>query len=317
VAIKKVRNAFDDTTDAKRILREIRLMRSLDHPCVLGLYDLVRPSSLEHFNDVYIVTTRMDQDLQSIVFSKTPLSEDQTQWIIYQCLAGLNYLHSAGVAHRDLKPANLLIDLESCDVKICDFGLSRVIEEDGPYGAAAEAQTLYVVTRWYRAPEVLLGYTHYDNGIDLWSLGCIFGELLHRRPLLNGENFVNQLEKINDFVGTPPPEDLWYVTNEKARNFMLNVLPKRRGVDMAAKFPEASPEALDLVKKLLDMNPKSRLDTASALNHPYLAAVREAAEYECRAPLTVNTDDIEALELTESNLKRMMFQEIMHFHDKR
>lgn len=318
VAIKKVRNAFDDTTDAKRILREIRLMRSLKHQCVLGLYDLVRPSSLEHFNDVYIVTTRMDQDLQSIVFSKTPLSEDQTQWIIYQCLAGLNYLHSAGVAHRDLKPANLLIDLESCDVKICDFGLSRIIEEDGPDGAAsAEGQTLYVVTRWYRAPEVLLGYTHYDNGIDLWSLGCIFGELLHRRPLLNGDNFVNQLEKINDFLGTPPEEDLWYVTNEKARNFMMNVLPKRRGVDMSAKFPGASPQAIDLIKNLLAVNPKKRFDTAAALNHPFLAPVREAEEYEHKSHTTVDTDDIEALELTESNLKRMMFQEIMHFHDKR
>lgn len=150
VAIKKVRNAFDDKTDAKRILREIRLMRSLSHPNVLSLHDLIRPSSLEHFNDVYIVTTRMDQDLQSIVFSKTPLSEDQTQWILYQCLAGLKYLHSAGVVHRDLKPANLLIDLESCDVKICDFGLSRIIE-DAEAGAAdgSEGQTLYVVTRWY------------------------------------------------------------------------------------------------------------------------------------------------------------------------
>jgi len=203
VAVKKVKSAFDDTTDAKRILREIRLMRSLNHPCVLGLYDLIRPAALEHFNDVYIVTQRMDQDLQSIVFSKTPLSEDQTQWILYQCLAGLKYLHSAGVAHRDLKPANLLIDLESCDVKICDFGLSRIIEEDSGSAVSGEAQTLYVVTRWYRAPEVLLGYTNYDHLIDLWSVGCIFGELLYRRPLLNGENFVNQLEKINDFLGTP------------------------------------------------------------------------------------------------------------------
>lgn len=202
-------------------------------------------------------------------------------------------------------------------MKICDFGLSRIIEEDGPEGASAEGQTLYVVTRWYRAPEVLLGYTHYDMGIDLWSLGCIFGELLYRRPLLNGDNFVNQLEKINDFLGTPPEEDLWYVTNEKARNFMLNVLPKRRGVDMSAKFPGAAPEALDLIKKLLAVDPKKRLDTKAALNHPYLAPVREAEDYEKVSSETVDTDDIEALELTEPNLKRMMFQEIMHFHDNK
>lgn len=81
----------------------------------------------------------------------------------YQCLAGIKYLHSAGVVHRDLKPANLLIDLESCDVKICDFGLSRIIEEEGQNANAAAGSTLYVVTRWYRAPEVLLGYTHYDK----------------------------------------------------------------------------------------------------------------------------------------------------------
>ena len=230
---------------------------------------------------------------------------------------------------------------------ICDFGLSRIIEEDSEDGADAGGQTLYVVTRWYRAPEVLLGYTHYDSGIDLWSLGCIFGELLYRRPLLNGENFVNQLEKINDFIGTPSPDDLWYdallaaagmpfflfkfrvsvlsdalapslsryVTNEKARNFMMNVLPKKPGVDMAAKFPGASPEALDLLKELLRVDPKKRINSAGALAHPYLASVREAAEYEVVAEGPVDLDDIEVMELTEINLKRMMFQEIVHFHE--
>ncbi len=122
-------------------------------------------------------------------------------------MAGLKYLHSAGVVHRDLKPANLLIDLESCDVKICDFGLSRIIDDDPAEGA--EGQTLYVVTRWYRAPEILLGYQHYDSAIDLWAMGTILGELLYRRPLLNGENFVNQLEKINELLGTPSEEDIW------------------------------------------------------------------------------------------------------------
>lgn len=317
VAIKKVKKAFEDTTDAKRILREIRLMRSFDHPNVLSLYDLVRPPSLDHFDDVYIVTSRMDQDLQSIVFSKTPLSEDQTQWILYQCLAGLKYLHSAGVVHRDLKPANLLIDLESCDVKICDFGLSRVVAEETEEDMEGD-NTLYVVTRWYRSPEVLLGYTHYDKLVDLWSLGCIFGELMHRRPLLDGSNFVNQLEKINDFLGTPPLEDLWFVTNEKALNFMQNVLPKKRGVDLAAKFgPAASPAALDLLRAMLTVDPKKRIDANGALAHPYLADVREAEKHEVEAKGgVVDADDIEAMELTEQNLKRMMFQEIVHFHEK-
>ena len=164
---------------------------------------------------------------------------------------------------------------------------------------------------------MLLGYTHYDSGIDLWSLGCIFGELLYRRPLLNGDNFVNQLERINDFLGTPTPDDIWYVTNEKARNFMMNVLPKRPGADMAAKFPGASESALSLLKSLLTVDPRKRTTAAAALEHPYLAGVREAVDYEAVAGFTVDTDDIETMELTQLNLKRMMFQEIMRFHESK
>ena len=111
--------------DAKRILREIRLMRQFSHPNIIKLYDMITPASVEDFEDVYILTELMSTDMQQIIFSKTPLSEDQQQWIMYQCLCGLNYMHSAGVLHRDLKPANLLIDTETCDVRICDFGLSR------------------------------------------------------------------------------------------------------------------------------------------------------------------------------------------------
>jgi tRNA A-37 threonylcarbamoyl transferase component Bud32 len=125
VAIKKVARAFDDLIDAKRILREVRLMRTFSHPNILGLYDLIRPSSLEHFEDVYIISLKKSSDMQRIIFSDTPLSEDQQQWIMYQCLCGIKYMHSAGVLHRDLKPSNLLVDTETCDVQICDFGLSR------------------------------------------------------------------------------------------------------------------------------------------------------------------------------------------------
>ena len=127
VAIKKVGNAFEDLIDAKRILREIRLMRTFDHPNVLALYDLIRPWSLEHFDDVYIISEKRSSDMQRIIFSEATLSEDQKQWIMYQCLCGLKYMHSAGVLHRDLKPSNLLVDTDTCDVQICDFGLSRSV----------------------------------------------------------------------------------------------------------------------------------------------------------------------------------------------
>lgn len=139
---------------------------------------------------------------------------------------------------------------------------------------------------------------------------------MHRRPLLNGDNFVNQLEKINDFLGTPAQEDLWFVTNEKALNFMTNVLPKKRGVDMSVKFPGASPDCLSLMLGLLTVDPRKRLDANKALEHPFLASVREAPNYELDAGFQVDADDIEAMELTDVNLKRMMFQEIMHFHEK-
>ena len=168
VAIKKVANVFEDAVDAKRILREVRLMRNWNHPCVLGLYDIVEPSHSADFEDLYIVTPLSTTDLSRVIYSKTALSSDQQLYLFYQTLCGVHYINSAGVIHRDLKPANLLVDVKTCGLKVCDFGLSRCLSHEGAaltdgyieapaVDGGANNFTEYVVTRWYRAPEVAPG----------------------------------------------------------------------------------------------------------------------------------------------------------------
>jgi len=261
--------------------------------------------------------------MHQILFSKTPLNEDQQQWIMYQCLCGIKYMHSAGVLHRDLKPSNLLVDTDTCDIRICDFGLSRgelkkiqgelddnVAEEEG----AEQQMTEYVVTRWYRAPEIMLGYHHYDNSIDMWSMGCIFGELLGRKPLLPGSDYIDQLKLIVKLLGTPNESDLWYVSNKNAQNFMMH-LPRQSVADFHTMFPNASDDALDLLSKMLTIDPAKRMKVGEALDHPYLRNVREPDRLERPANYQVDVEDVETLPLNRTNLQRMMFEEIRLFHE--
>ena len=143
VAIKKITNAFENAVDAKRTLREIKLLRHLKHENVIRIVDVVAPPALEEFTDVYVMYELMDTDLHQIIRSNQPLSDDHCQYFVYQLLRGLKYIHSANVLHRDLKPSNLLLNA-NCDMKICDFGLARTNKEDENF------MTEYVVTRWYR-----------------------------------------------------------------------------------------------------------------------------------------------------------------------
>ncbi len=131
VAVKKVPNAFDDLIDAKRILREIKLLSFFDHENIISLLDVPRPPSKTGYNDIYIVTDLMETDLHRVIYSKQDLSDDHIQYFVYQILRGLLYMHSANVAHRDLKPSNILVN-KNCDLKICDLGLGRggIKEED-------------------------------------------------------------------------------------------------------------------------------------------------------------------------------------------
>ena len=161
-----------------RTYREIKLLKYLDHENVLSLLDCFTPvEEFDEFSDVYIVTQLMSFNLENVILAQK-LSDDQVKYFTYQLLSGLTYCHSAGIIHRDLKPENIGIN-KDCHLRILDFGLARPTEPE---------MTGYVVTRWYRAPEIILHWTRYNQTVDVWSVGCIMAEMLTQEPLFPGRD---------------------------------------------------------------------------------------------------------------------------------
>ena len=197
-AIKRISEVFYDAHEAKKVLREIRLLRDFEHPNIISLKALVPPTSMETFNDMFMVTEFMDGDLRRLIKSKQPVDAETTRSYMAQLLAGLQHVHAVHGIHRDLKPANVLLS-SGGRLKLCDFGLARTVapsagarrtlgEEVEREGADPSVppplkpqMTNYVVTRWYRAPEVIL-QEPYNGAIDIWAVGCIFKELLELVP---------------------------------------------------------------------------------------------------------------------------------------
>ncbi|KAF3636866.1 Mitogen-activated protein kinase -like protein NTF4 [Capsicum annuum] len=300
VAVKKIANAFDNYMDAKRTLREIKLLRHLDHENVIGLRDVIPPPLRREFSDVYIATELMDTDLHQIIRSNQGLSEDHCQYFMYQLLRGLKYIHSANVIHRDLKPSNLLLNA-NCDLKICDFGLARPNLEN-------ENMTEYVVTRWYRAPELLLNSSDYTEAIDVWSVGCIFMELMNRKPLFAGKDHVHQIRLLTELLGTPTESDLSFLRNEDAKRY-IRQLPQHPRQQLAKVFPHVNSLAIELVDKMLTLNPTGRITVEEALAHPYLAKLHDAAdEPVCPVPFSF---DFEQQGIGEEQIKDMIYQEAL------
>jgi len=264
VAIKKIGNVFKNETTAKRTLREIKLLLHFDHENVISIRDLMCGSA--DCSDLYVVTHLMDTDLHKVIRSPQPLSDQHVQYFLYQLLRGLKYIHSCNVLHRDLKPSNLLVN-ENCDLKITDFGLSRGVNPSD----CLDFLTEYVVTRWYRAPEIVLSSDTYTKAVDMWSVGCIFAELLGRKPLFPGSDHVNQLATILDVIGTPDVETELRHVPEKARRYIAGLPPSPRK-PLREIYPEASEPALELLGGMLCWDPSRRCTVAQALSHPYLAA---------------------------------------------
>ncbi|XP_029779119.1 mitogen-activated protein kinase 15 isoform X2 [Suricata suricatta] len=203
VAIKKIFDAFRDKTDAQRTFREIVLLQELgDHPNIIRLLDVI---PAENDRDIYLVFEPMDTDLSAVIGKGRLLQDVHKRFITYQLLRATKFIHSGGIIHRDQKPSNILLDA-SCLVKLCDFGLARPLGglREGPEGPAL---TDYVATRWYRAPELLLSSSWYTPGVDMWSVGCVLGEMLCGRPLFPGTSTLHQLQLILKTIPPPSEED--------------------------------------------------------------------------------------------------------------
>eukprot|EP01084_Bolivina_argentea_P316824 549257_1 len=303
VAIKKIGRAFDDLIDGKRILREIKLLRQIKHDNIIGILDIIPPRSFEQFQDVYIVSYLMETDLNRIIYSKQPLSTDHIQYFIYQVLRALKYLHSANILHRDLKPSNLLLN-SNCDLKVCDLGLARGVDE------GEKGLTEYVVTRWYRAPEIMLSCKEYTKAIDVWSTGCIFAELLEREPFFPGDDYIHQLKLICEKVGRPHEDELHFITSPRAKRFILSLPDEKKYIKEF--LPNGSETALDLLEKMLQFNPNSRITVDDALAHPFMKGLHNEED----EPESENLFEFEfeKEELSRERLQQLVWNEILHYH---
>ncbi|KAG9509395.1 Serine/threonine-protein kinase NLK [Fragariocoptes setiger] len=264
VALKKMPNVFQNLVSSKRVFREIKMLCYLKHENVMSALDIIQPPHVDFFQELYVICELSASDLHRIIVSSQPLSVDHVKIFLYQILRGLKYLHSARIIHRDIKPGNLLVN-SNCSLKICDFGLARVEEPD-----RSRNMTLEVVTQYYRAPELLMGAKHYTSAIDMWSVGCIFAELLGRRILFQAQTPVQQLDLIVDLLGTPNNEDMKYACQGAKNHIRRSAFKQPAMAALYVLSPQVTHEAVHLLCQMLVFNPDKRIDAVTALNHPYL-----------------------------------------------
>ncbi|KAJ4975658.1 hypothetical protein NE237_000764 [Protea cynaroides] len=310
VAIKKIHDIFEHISDAARILREIKLLRLLRHPDIVEIKHIMLPPSRRDFKDVYVVFELMESDLHQVIKANDDLTREHYQFFLYQLLRALKYIHTANVYHRDLKPKNILANA-NCKLKICDFGLARVAFNDTP---TTIFWTDYVATRWYRAPELCGSFfSKYTTAIDIWSIGCIFAEVLTGKPLFPGKNVVHQLDLMTDLLGTPSLDSISRIRNEKARRYLTS-MRKKQPMPFSQKFPSADPLALKLLERLLAFDLKDRPTAEQALSDPYFKGLAKVEREPSCQPITKLEFEFERRRVTKDDIRELIFREILEYH---
>jgi c-Jun N-terminal kinase len=317
VAIKKLSRPFQNVTHAKRAYREFKLMQLVDHKNIIGLLNAFTPQkSLEDFQDVYLVMELMDANLCQVI--QMDLDHERMSYLLYQMLCGIKHLHAAGIIHRDLKPSNIVVKSD-CTLKILDFGLART-------AGTTFMMTPYVVTRYYRAPEVILGMGYHEN-VDIWSVGCIMGEMIRGAVLFPGTDHIDQWNKIIEQLGTPST-DFMRRLQPTVRNYVEN-RPRYAGYAFDKLFPDLlfpadssehsklkASQARDLLSRMLVVDPERRISVDDALTHAYINVWYDDAEVNAPAPAPYD-HSVDEREHTVEQWKELIYSEVCEYEKQK
>ncbi|KAK6346512.1 Cyclin-dependent kinase catalytic subunit [Orbilia brochopaga] len=258
VALKKIRLEQEDEGVPSTAIREISLLKEMNDPNIVRLHNIVHADG----HKLYLVFEFLTMDLKKYMESipkGVPLNKDIVKKFMAQLCDGVRFCHSRRILHRDLKPQNLLID-SNLNLKLADFGLARA------FGVPLRTYTHEVVTLWYRAPEILLGGKQYSTGIDTWSIGCIFAEMVTRRPLFPGDSEIDEIFKIFRILGTPYEETWPGVT---ALPDYKTTFPSWDRTALSDHVKDLDAAGLDLLEEMLVYDPAMRISAKRACNHEY------------------------------------------------
>lgn len=261
VALKKIRLESEDEGTPSTAVREISILKQLQHPNIVQLLDVIHTET-----SLTLVFEYLDQDLKNYLDAcgEKGIDDYTIKSFLYQLLQGIAYCHLHRVLHRDLKPQNLLINMDG-ELKLADFGLAR------GFGIPVRKYTHEVVTLWYRPPDVLLGNTKYSTPVDIWGVGCIFAEMSTGRPLFCGASEADQLVKIFKVLGTPTKEEWPGVVNLPEYK---ETWPKYEPKKLKTVVPKLGKRGLDLLQRMLEIDPNKRVSAKEALKHPYFSDLK-------------------------------------------
>jgi len=262
IALKKIRLEAEDEGIPSTAIREISLLKELQHPNIVRLYDVVHTE-----RKLTLVFEYLDQDLTKYLdFCERGLDPSMIKSFLFQLLRGVAFCHHHRVLHRDLKPQNLLINREG-ELKLADFGLARA------FGIPVRSYTHEVVTLWYRAPDVLMGSRKYSTPVDIWSIGCIFAEMASGRPLFAGTSEADQLDRIFCALGTPNETVFPGISDLPEYKPDFHRYPVPKALSTIVPSLEHDVLGMDLISQMLCYDPNSRIAAQDAMQHAYFREI--------------------------------------------